>query len=97
MIHRDLIASAKTFAVVVASAGRDVGVTILIAVAHVRSPVVIEVLASAFNPIVKSLPLYISELLRWVVPSTILTVSRGCRQCKLRSHKEAGSRKHQSE
>jgi len=96
MIHRYLIASAKTFAVVVAGAGRNVRVTILIAVVNVSSPVVIKVLASAFDPIVKSLPLYIFELLRRVVPSAILSISRS-RQRKLRSRKKDGSREHQSE
>ena len=96
MIHRYLIASTKTFAVVVAGTGRDVRVTILVAVVNVSSPVVIEVLASTFNPIVKSLPLNIFELLRRIVPSTVLTIGRS-RKCRLRRRKKAGSREHQRE
>jgi hypothetical protein len=77
VIHSSLIASPKTFPIVVTCARRDVRMTILIAIIDVGSTVIVVVFASAFDPIMESLPLYIPKLLRRCIPAAaILTVSK---------------------
>jgi len=61
MTHGNVIATTETFAVVVAGAGLDMGVTIFIPVVHIGRPVVIEILARAFNAVMKTLPLNIPK------------------------------------
>jgi len=70
MIHGNLVPAAESIAVVLSRTWRDMRMTVLIAIVHVRPAVVIEVLASSFDAIVEALTLDIAKLLRWCVPST---------------------------
>jgi hypothetical protein len=68
-MHGAVISLAEALAIVLAKVARDPGVTVLIAVIHVRTAVIVEVLAGAFDAIVKALTLGLAELCRRSIPS----------------------------
>ncbi len=57
--HTHLITTAKAVAIRISLVAWNMRMTVLIAVVHVRPPVIVEILARAFDPIVKTLPLYL--------------------------------------
>ncbi len=61
VLHADVVATAEG----VPFWTRHVRMTILIAIVHVRPAMVFKVLASAFDAIVKGLPLEVSLVFRW--------------------------------
>jgi hypothetical protein len=68
-MHGAVISLAESFAVVLAKIPRDPGMTVLVAVIYVRATVIVKVLPSAFDAIVKALTLGLAELRRRRVPS----------------------------
>ena len=69
MMHGAVISLPEPFTIVLAKIARDPGMTVLIAVIHVRTAVIVKVLAGAFNAIVKALTLGLAELCRGRIPS----------------------------
>jgi chemotaxis protein histidine kinase CheA len=68
-MHGAVISLAKTFAIVVAKSARNPGMAVLIAIIHVRTAVIVEVLAGAFDAVVKPLTLDLAKLSRRRIPS----------------------------
>jgi hypothetical protein len=74
VVHGHVVATAETFTVVFSSAGRDVGMTILIPIVHIWSAVVIEVLACALDSIVKTLALNLTKLPGRGIPTVFIVI-----------------------
>jgi hypothetical protein len=71
-----LIPAPKTIPVCLALFPRQPRIAVLIAVVRVPSAVIVKVLLRANNPVPKSLPLYVLQLLRRRVPAAaVLTVT----------------------
>jgi hypothetical protein len=69
MLHCAVITSPEPIAISFAHIRWDMGVPKFVAILHVGSSVVIEIVASSFNPVVKSLTLKFVEFLWRSVPS----------------------------
>ncbi len=73
--HGGFISASKAFTVRISLVARYVRMTVLVAIVHVRSAVIINILACSFDPIVKALPLGFAPILRWRIPTaTILSI-----------------------
>ena len=85
VIHGRLVTAPKSLPVIFARAGVNVRVAILGAIVHIGAAMLVEILASAFNPIVKSLALNIAELGRGNIPTAVILLCNGrCRGSKER-------------
>jgi hypothetical protein len=70
--HTYVIATAKAFTIRIPLVARNMRMAVLVAVAHVWPPVIVEVLARTFDPIVKTLPLDLLQFLRWCIPAAAI-------------------------
>jgi hypothetical protein len=70
--HGRLISAAKAVTIRISLVTRNMGMTVLVAVIHVRPAVIINILACAFDPIVKTLPLGLPPFLRWRIPTAAI-------------------------
>lgn len=83
VLHTDLVAAAEAFAVVVTQGAFDVRVAVLVAVVHVRTAVVVEVLARTLDAVVEAAPGSVLELGRRSVPSALIRTRRRWRRSLL--------------
>jgi hypothetical protein len=70
--HAGVISAAKALTVRISLVARNVGMTVLVAVVHVRSAVIVNILTRAFDPVVKTLPLDLPPFLRWRIPTAAI-------------------------
>ena len=72
MRHGRFISAAKALTIRISLVARNMRMTVLVAVIHVRSTVIINILACAFDPIVKTLPLGLPPFLRRRIPTAAI-------------------------
>lgn len=85
MTHGHVVSPTIAFPVVGTRGGIHVRMPVLFAPVYVRRTMVIEILASAFDAIVKTLPLYFAKFARRCIPaSLILDVSGRLRWHRIR-------------
>jgi hypothetical protein len=79
MSYACIVAAAEPVAIVRTGTGRNMRVTIFIAVIHVRMAMIIVVLAGSFNTVMIALALNIAEFLRRCIPATVVLTVAGRR------------------
>ena len=77
VFYRLVITAAESFAVSIPVFARHVGMAEIVMVVSVWSAVMVDVVASGLDAIVKALSLDVLELLRWSIPIVVIAVLYG--------------------
>jgi hypothetical protein len=70
--HARFISAPKALAISISLVARYMRMTVLVAVVHVRTAVIVKIPACAFDPIVKTLPLGFPPFLRRGIPAAAI-------------------------
>ena len=80
MAYANVVAATEPVTIVAAEGALYMRMPEFIAVIYVRSTMIVEIFASAFYPVVKTLALHLLEFGRWRVPSSAGTILVGTRR-----------------